>query len=747
MKQVIGILLFHIIGIHAQNRCFIGLEYNGSCYAVVSSPETWSDAQDVCKTYSGGNLAIIDSQDEFDFVNNIINGSHDYWIGLKKTENVGWITGEVTTFTSWSTNEPDGGKYVRSADILLQWSDATGTGYRPYLCEKDENNGSCPSGWHGFNSSCYVSSTGVTLGNVTTNWVSGKRACFDLGGHLVTISSREENQEVRSLQTIPHWYGMQRGLFYWNGMSMADYTSWISEPGNSLPIDDSCVFADVSNSGKWETAACSSLKGFLCETYAENPNVVTAHCFYEGEKLKDHNLATTEATSIIDCTPQYRCLIGAEYNGSCYHFSSSPETWSDAQDICKSAFGGYLATIDSPDKFEFLNNIMNPPQNYWMGLKKSMELGWVTGESLTFTKWATNEPSGHMYSRPSNGEFSEWIDSSGVGTRPSLCEQAAWGPNDTPNDEPCPAVDPEKAKSISNTINVTLRVTNTLSHPVHFIWLDYNGIESTDITIPAGEQRETSTYATHPWVARSDTEARLEINGSCVYTAEYENNTPVDLYISENNDSCPAGWYIFENSCYVSTETLGLVDKTWVNGKRACVDLGGHLVTISSSEENQEVASLQTGPNWYGMQRGLYYWNNMSMADYTAWDSEPANSLPVDDSCVFANVSKSGKWGTAPCSSPKGFLCETHLINMYDMVASCLDEGERLVNHNLETTWAPSILDCARFCKTNKSCVAFNFEPKLAANNCDLLSETRLNVSLADIIVDASWIYCDVQKH
>ncbi|CAH1793445.1 unnamed protein product [Owenia fusiformis] len=122
-----------------------------------------------------------------------------------------------------------------------------------------------------------------------------------------------------------------------------------------------------------------------------------------------------------------------------------------------------------------------------------------------------------------------------------LYDTDAQGQNGTTAVGPCPAVDPEAAKAISSTTKVTLLVTNTLSYPIRFIWINFAGEEAYTQQISEGEQVPVYTYATHSWVAKAYTVARLEINGSCVFTTEYNNNASVYLSISdsENNPGAP----------------------------------------------------------------------------------------------------------------------------------------------------------------------------------------------------------------
>ncbi len=82
---------------------------NGHCYfALVGPPRNWSTQRDACAS-AGAHLVTITSQEENDFVSQMV-GDQDRWIGLRKPqagEPFSWITGEPLSYTAWANNEPN----------------------------------------------------------------------------------------------------------------------------------------------------------------------------------------------------------------------------------------------------------------------------------------------------------------------------------------------------------------------------------------------------------------------------------------------------------------------------------------------------------------------------------------------------------------------------------------------------------------------------------------------------------------
>lgn len=113
----------------------------------------------------------------------------------------------------------------------------------------------------------------------------------------------------------------------------------------------------------------------------------------------------------------------------------------------------------------------------------------------------------------------------------------------------------------------------------------------------------------------------------------------------------------------------------WHDAKKACEQMGGHLVTITSEEEDRFVVSLskpltstEGGLVWIGCsdeaKEGDWQWVDGSKVKYTGWNpGEPNDRSHTENYGVifFAGGRKGGGgWGDAPYPYPAivGYICE-----------------------------------------------------------------------------------------
>ncbi|XP_066529580.1 CD209 antigen-like protein C [Hoplias malabaricus] len=131
----------------------------------------------------------------------------------------------------------------------------------------------CGDSWTMFGVKCYYFSTDKL------NWTMSRDYCTGKGGHLVIITSKEEQDFVSSQTEEKHWIGLndleKEGEWTWvNNQSLKEtgVTFWFqrtgqqSEPDNwkiQDPSGENCAELDVSN--LWLDGSCRILKKYICE--------------------------------------------------------------------------------------------------------------------------------------------------------------------------------------------------------------------------------------------------------------------------------------------------------------------------------------------------------------------------------------------------------------------------------------------------------------------------------------------------
>ena len=119
--------------------------------------------------------------------------------------------------------------------------------------------------------------------------------------------------------------------------------------------------------------------------------------FWNGTTYDTSGIYYYSVASILDM-PGFSYL--GSYNGSKYYLSNNASSWTEADSICNTN-GGHLVTISDSLENNFVYSFSS---NYyvWIGLYQntnsptySEPFGgweWVTGESLNFLNWNSNEP-------------------------------------------------------------------------------------------------------------------------------------------------------------------------------------------------------------------------------------------------------------------------------------------------------------------------------------------------------------------
>lgn len=105
--------------------------------------------------------------------------------------------------------------------------------------------------------------------------------------------------------------------------------------------------------------------------------------------MPDTFVADTADTATVACTDAEGKLFG----GHCYF----PITTADRYDLVRVACtsrGAHLVTITSAAEEAFVETI-RPGRDRWIGLRRTTTMfTWITGETLSYTKWEPGEPNG-----------------------------------------------------------------------------------------------------------------------------------------------------------------------------------------------------------------------------------------------------------------------------------------------------------------------------------------------------------------
>lgn len=216
------------------------------------------------------------------------------------------------------------------------------------------------------------------------------------GGHLVTITSAEENDFVYSHMVQQGYAQACIGLYNasysnhpiwtWVTEEPFEYTNW----GEGEPNNDNGGYEYYGEffNGAWNDRSNRPTKQYICE--------------WDSADVVKQNIGHIE------------------YNGHIYEIFSNADGWTDAKERAEKK-GGYLACITSAEENAFLLKLMRKSGvlEAYFGLYNSgrNENGyiytWVSGEEFVYADWAPNQPDNYHNNELYGGFFKEggqWND-------------------------------------------------------------------------------------------------------------------------------------------------------------------------------------------------------------------------------------------------------------------------------------------------------------------------------------------------
>lgn len=257
--------------------------YNGHYYQLYNNNVSWEYAKAYCETQSGHLVTITDDEEQ-NAVATMMSDYNEssslfdhYWLGAKyETDGqLKWVTGEEFSYTNWGDGNPTGESdtYLDIAWSTGKWADYPRNTYEKmgFICEFDSI---YPTTTATYNNNTYM------IFDVSCSWSEAKAYCESLGGHLITITSENENSFFKELcntygEKNSYYIGCTdsatEGEWLWVTGETMDYTYWNSgEPNNSSSMEH---YAEASKATNlcWNDLPDSyySNKGFVCEVEYE----------------------------------------------------------------------------------------------------------------------------------------------------------------------------------------------------------------------------------------------------------------------------------------------------------------------------------------------------------------------------------------------------------------------------------------------------------------------------------------------
>ncbi|MBR5536176.1 MAG: hypothetical protein IKU60_05980 [Clostridia bacterium] len=344
------------------------------------------------------------------------------------------------------------------------------------------------------------------------------------------------------------------------------------------------------------------------------------------------------------------------YNSHTYSMYYGTKTWEEAQAWCESN-GGHLVTITSEDEQNFIEYFNNVFAYLWIGAYRERvidwEWKWVTGEAWDYTNWAEGEPNNSPNVVPDENCVvlwpMEWNDLSNENVYEQhgfICE---W-------DRTLTEVPTEKPTEES---------TEKPTEEEYYFDIYIEG----GIQIKEGEVYEvyidTNSPLEVPYTLRSTNEKVFCVRDGYVYAV---GGGEAELYIADNYYGMLYSYpvYVYGEDVEEPTEAptedkteepteaptedgteentgefLGHTYRvyhcsvTWEEAKTWCENNGGHLVTITSADEQQFIERLnESGQNlWIGAYREqridwTWSWVTGEVWEYTNWAAGEPNNSP-----------------------------------------------------------------------------------------------------------------------
>ncbi|XP_041804547.1 macrophage mannose receptor 1-like [Chelmon rostratus] len=653
------------------------IPYNGHCFHLHRSTQTWSDAQRECRKEEGDLVSIRNVEDQSFVISQLGYASTDeLWIGLNDIRTEGlfdWSDHSIVSFTSWKFGTPAVSTDAEDCVLITgengNWADRSCDEKHGFICMKKsaaESTGDevdidvgCKAGWKRHGSYCYF------IGTETKTFDEAKDDCQASDSYLADVSNGVDNAFLVSLVGLRpekyFWLGLsnQKNIdeFVWTKGNAVRFTHWnVEMPG----YQQGCVAITTGVlAGLWDLLPCTNKEKYICKHLAEGAVLTPA--------------PPTQSPP--------KCEEGWSRAGTrnyCYKFFTGPrsheKTWFEARDYCR-AIGGDLLSIHSAAEL-----YVGRHGRAWIGLSvpdPSSGYTWSDGSALNFQHWQEGEPNNlnddescavfTMYNWDGVGS---WNDVNCESYNDWLCQiRAGVIPKPPPNNT---VVDynttsdgwlvwrgnqyhinrqvlaMEEARHFckqrhGDLVSISSKDENTFlwkqvsrNYGSYYLGLsvDLDGsfwwMDGTPMGVQRWDQNQPHTDS---------------FDENCVYMTYYlgtwkncncgqmhqfickrGGSTPANTTAAPTvppKGGCPIKWTEFNSKCYnlISDRTT-----TWEEARRQCITMGGNLVSIPTRRVQAFLITKMAGASasdlWIGLnalKQDGFYWADGKARRYTNW--------------------------------------------------------------------------------------------------------------------------------
>ena len=527
--------------------------------------------------------------------------------------------------------------------------------------------------WIHHEGECYHAANGAS------SWFKARGKCMAIGGHLVSIASKEENEFIASMipRTYPQtvWIGMyesETGPYIWSDGSPEKYTNFEKDQPDDKHGSERCVIMSVE-SGEWRDQNCEKgWSSYVCKKHDSDRELVTLPPLIKGS-----------------CPDGF---ISEPFSNKCFYLGGisgedDRQTWSGARKACKSKNPkAELASVSGNADQAFMSLLMeDAPGDVWIGMNnieawETLIYTWIDSSELTYRNWAEKRPAYLdnfirqcvvMRRDPASArDATKWSNEKCRNLGSFLC-QVGREPNDKEDKLPFETQYTSslcrdgyfhyhgrcyKFYDVAHTWEDAGKVCKENSQELAFTVDAFEVARLYYETIRAGSPRQVWIGARYDdrvgeYVWREKYEVfrtywgagnpNLQTNDRCVSIhdgtwddvscsmklpffcveggyAEYIPSTPDPT--CEDQDSVP-----FADHCYMVSPTDTV---TWSEASGRCLQRGMGLASINSHDENKFITSLvqkvrkDASNVWIGFSEGIdntYLWADGSPGNYSYW--------------------------------------------------------------------------------------------------------------------------------